>query len=454
VEVPDLGYRRRGVLIGICLTALLAIVIAVQVGRSASDSSGPTAANPVNATPAPGGGLPPDPAKAIAGLLAGRATGIRDGDRTAWLAALDPSAGPAPARFRVAQGQIFDRVRTLRPVSWAYRVTGGSALPAARRAALGADAWLADVQLEYQLVSGGPQVHREQFLTMVRRGRDWRIAADTDGATGRDIWDLGPIAHASAARCLVVGAASRQVQVTQLAGECDGPARAVDVAWGTSWPRRTVLTVPATVRQLAVLLGRSGAGTGGGTGPPDAATVGLERTAAVTIGPANSAADEVLVNGAAFDELRAIGQRVVLTHELVHVATRATGSSNAPTWLEEGFADYVAYLHTGLPDDQVAGDALTGVRAGRLPAQLPDSDAFNAAGDQASAAYGQAWVAVQLIASRAGSRQRMKLFYQQAANGAGAPSAAAVDTAFARIGLTGLKAFVPLWQARLEELAR
>jgi len=459
--------------IGICLCVALATV-AVQrsVGSGSSDGSSTAVADRASqdlrsgsrvpplddsktvdstsdsaADVAPGGAdsgnqVPARPADAIDGLLDARAAAIRTGDRTAWLAGLAPASDARVGRFRTAQGQVFDRVRSLRPVSWSYQVGGGYPLSAKRRDALGGVAWLADVQLRYQLTAGGPTVQRQQFLTMVRRtGGGWLIADDTDGSTGRDVWDLGPIAHAVSARCLVVGSRARRVQVEQFAAECGRSATIVDGAWGRSWPRRTVLTVPNTLSQLAVLLGRSGAND----------TVGLEKTAAVTIGPSDGAADTVLINGAAFDELSALGRRVVLTHELVHVATRATGSRSAPTWLSEGYADYVGYADSGLSPREVAGEALDAVNAGRVPSALPAADDFNAAGDQAATAYGLAWVAAGVIANKAGGKNRMQAFYRQAAApGAGA---AGLDAALADIGLGGTTAFVKVWQARLRQLA-
>jgi hypothetical protein len=339
---------------------------------------------------------------------------------------------------------LFDRVRSLRPATWKYRVAGGYRVPAARRAVLGPDAWLADVRLTYQLTAGGPEVERQQFLTIVRRAGAWLIAADTDGATGRDLWDLGPIVHAVSARCLVIGARARRAQVEQFAAECGRSARTVDRAWGRTWHRVTVLTVPDTLTQLAVLLGRFSRPTG-------TATAGLEKTAAVTVGPTAGPADTVLINGAAFDELSPVGRRVVLTHELVHVATRATGSRSAPTWLAEGYADYVAYAGTGLLPRQVAGEALDAVHAGEMPSALPEPDDFNAASDHAAVAYGLAWVAATLVADKAGDAQRMRAFYQQAAAPGAGPEQ--LDTALTMVGLGGTASFVKIWQARLGQLA-
>lgn len=454
--------------VAVCLAVTLATVIAVDARRSAvpgSPKAAPAGAGqpgvdrsgtrvpPLGSSAGTDNQVPAHPADAIDALLDARAAAILDGDRGAWLAGLDPGTTPVTERFRAAQGSVFDRVASLRPASWAYQVAGGTALPSKRRTALGSPAWLAQVELDYQLIPGGPRVRREQSLTIVRRDGQWRIGADTDGPTARDVWDLGPISQASAKRCLVIGARDRRAQIARLAAECDGEAGRVDAAWGRSWTRRTVITVPNTVHQLGVLLGQADTGSAHGTD----STAGLERTAAVTVGPVDAAAEEVLINGVAFDRLSAVGRRVVVTHELVHVATRATGSRAAPTWLEEGFADYVAYRDTGLSAKQVAGDALAAVRAGRMPSGLPTTDDFNAAGNQASAAYGLAWVAVQVIAAKAGSTERMKAFYQQAAAGSSTNSAARtaiVDAALAQVGLHNTAAFVGSWQSRLRQLAQ
>jgi hypothetical protein len=469
--------RRRLAVIGICVAVAAGTVVAVQrstgpdaTAVSRADGSAPVlesssglptleaskAPEPSGNSSEPDSQVPARPADALDDLLDARAKAIRDGDRAAWLGGLAPASDARVTRFRTAQGQVFSRIRSLRPAAWSYQVAGGFPLPADRRAALGGVGWLADVQLDYQLVMGGPTVRRQQFLTIVRGAGDrWLIADDTDGSTGRDVWDLGPIVHAVSARCLVVGALARQAQVEQFAAECGRSARIVDAAWGRSWPRRTVLTVPDTRAQLGLLLGRSPAQPAGSasTSAPDGGvdTAGLEKTAAVTIGPSDAAADTVLINGSAFAELSAVGRRVVLTHELVHVATRASGSWSAPVWLAEGYADYVAYADTGLSAEEVAGEALAAVRAGGVPAALPGADDFNAAGDQAAAAYGLAWVATALIADRNPEAQRLRDFYRQAAApGAGA---AGLDAALAAFGLGGTASFVKVWQARLRQLA-
>jgi hypothetical protein len=382
---------------------------------------------------APGGTASPNqvparPSDAIGALLDARAAALMRGDRAGWLAPLLSSQ----TAFVAAQAELFDRIRVTAPREWRYQVAGGSALPPERRDRLGGVAWLAEVRLGYRLTDSRSVTTRDQYLTVVRTGPGWRIAADTDGPTARDVWDLGPVTRARSARCVVVGASARRGQIAQLADECSAAAERVDQIWGAGWARRTLLVVPADTKALATLLG-SPRGSG------------LDATAAVTTGPADGAADGVLINADAFEQLSGLGRRVVVTHELVHVAVRATGARYAPTWLSEGLADHVAYAGTGLGAGQVAAGAVEQTRRAGPPARLPGDDAFDASTSGAEAAYDESWVAVGIIAQHTD----LKRFYERAA-----ARNAQLDRVLKQAGLGGVRAFIRLWQAELRRLAR
>jgi hypothetical protein len=238
----------------------------------------------------------------------------------------------------------------------------------------------------------------------------------------------------NSSRCRVTGPSSEGKLVEQLAELCEPAAATVDKAWGTAWGkgggRRTRLVVAADTEDLAGLLDRDD-------------TKGLADTAAVTVGPEEAPAHAVFVNGPAFDGLSKLGRQVVLTHELVHVATRATGDNDAPTWLEEGFADYVAYRDTKLGADQIAGDALDAP----LPESLPTTAEFNASGSKAAIAYGRSWAAVRVVAARMGGDSAMKRFYETAAHRG---LAAALRSA----GFAGTASFVKSWRVEIGQLRR
>ncbi|GLY18640.1 hypothetical protein Kisp01_56540 [Kineosporia sp. NBRC 101677] len=218
----------------------------------------------------------------------------------------------------------------------------------------------------------------------------------------------------------------------QLAALCEPSAQTVDAIWGSTWAdgagQQTRLVVAGDIQALAGLLKRAN-------------TDGLAKTAAVTVGPKHSQADAVYINGPAFVELSDLGREVVLTHELVHVASRATGDWDAPTWLEEGFADYVAYRHTDLTPRQIAEAALDAP----LPQALPTKDDFDAAGSNAAVSYGRSWVAVMLLAERLGGDAAMKSFYERTAH-------RGIEDAWGSAGFEDEAAFVQAWREEIQEL--
>jgi hypothetical protein len=110
-----------------------------------------------------------------------------------------------------------------------------------------------------------------------------------------------------------------------------------------------------------------------------------------------------------------------------------------------------------LPTRLVVGDALDGVRAGRVPRALPDATAFDPAAGDPAPAYAQAWVACELLAGAdtAAGTERLVDVYRTAAGigpGTSGDAAAALRAAFARAG-TDEASFTAAWRRRLVEVA-
>jgi hypothetical protein len=198
---------------------------------------------------------------------------------------------------------------------------------------------------------------------------------------------------------------------------------------------------------MAAVLGRTG-------------SRGLDRLAAVTSGPLDrgrtgpdvvaGAADRVVLNPVMWARLTETGRQVVLTHELTHVATRATTSATPPAWLDEGFAGYVGYRGSGLADVEIAADALAEVRAGRTPKELPGDDRFDPAHGDPSPAYAQAWAACDLVVRRVGTSRLVALYRVAASADGGDPG---VDAALSQVLGESVGTFVGQWQERLRLLA-
>jgi hypothetical protein len=341
-------------------------------------------------------------AQDVAALLGRRAAAIRGRDRAAFAATLDPTQ---PA-FVQKQLRMFDALEEVPLASWRYDVEEDGALgtesPYLARYATGSgtagtDAWAPVATLRYQLrgFDATPTAVR-QFFTFVERDGRWLTASDTDfpgdeRKTARDVWDFGPVAVVTGTRSLVLGHPGHTSLLRDVARQVDAAVPRVSAVWGTAWSRKAVVVVPETQRELAAILGDG---------------TDLTRIAAVAVAelPADAGShpvgNRVIVNPPNFRRLGANGRRVVLTHEVTHVATRDATGADVPTWLVEGFADYVGYLGTGLGPKAICQELAADVRAGRRPKELPADADFAGTNPRLAQAYESAWLAVRLIAER------------------------------------------------------
>ena len=72
----------------------------------------------------------------------------------------------------------------------------------------------------------------------------------------------------------------------------------------------------------------------------------------------------IVLNPATLARLDAAGRRLLISHELTHIASRSVTSDQMPTWLIEGLADYVGNLGSGMPVSRTAAELAAEVRAG------------------------------------------------------------------------------------------
>jgi hypothetical protein len=377
---------------------------------------------------------------ALERLLAARGAAVLSGDRAAWLATVDPAA----TGFRARQAEVFDNLTGVPFEEFTYTVASvAPELPAQRQRELGGPSWVARVLAGYRLRGfDRSTTETEQTLTAVWRSGRWYLAADTDGTTHPQPWDLGPVRVAVRDDVLAMGTASAAT-LQQYADQAHSALGRVSGVWGSSWPRRAVLVVPRTQEEMGRLLQRD---------------TGLEQIAAVTVGalppgggPAGS--DRVVVNPGAFDRLEATGRRVVLTHELTHVAVRSSTTAPVPIWLSEGFADYVGYLGVDLGPQAVAAELLARTRRGEGFAALPTDQDFDATRTTIGPAYSASWLAASLVAERYGQDALVRL-YRTAATTAGDDPETALSEAFTSVlGVTHAQVSAD-WLQRVDQLAR
>lgn len=152
----------------------------------------------------------------------------------------------------------------------------------------------------------------------------------------------------------------------------------------------------------------------------------------------------VFVNPGVSDGLRDQGAQVVMTHEVVHVATDAA-LSPMPLWLLEGFADHVALRDVRLPLSVTAARIVRDVRRSGPPARLPGPEEFDPSAGGLEAVYESAWLACVVLAERIGEDGLARVY--RAAD-TGMPTARALR----REGVRE-RELVRLWQGRLQDLA-
>ena len=304
--------------------------------------------------------------------------------------------------------------------------------------------WAADVeQVRDGVVEGALRVRVDGEGREVRGGLRvgitgsagaWALRLLDDPGTPLP-WDLGDV-EARRVRggvVLLVGtgrpAGTQPEAVVGIADDAGADLAAatarVDAVWGADWPRGTaVVTVPTS--DLAARLA--------GLDPARAAVLDALAVGQDARSPDGAPAGvRVVLAADRFARLSRLGRAITLTHELVHVATRAAttvqpavaGENPLPRWLVEGYADHVARLERDVSPQRLAAPLLEAVAAGAAP-EVPADDAFSAADAQAlQVTYAAAWTLVTSAARRAGTPAVTALYRALAAAPEDGGSAAA-----------------------------
>jgi len=435
------GTRRRERLLG---TVLVGQLLAGAVGLASvglrTVPAPPPAAAHTRHRPLASALLGPGRERAVRALLAARSNAVLRHDRAAFLATIDPLA----TAFRTRQAALVDALARVPIATWSYTLDPSSERPGT--AALDRRTrWAGDVALRYRLDGGDPApALRRQHLTFVLRSGRWYVGADDPGLrTQRDLWDDGPVVTARRPGVLVLGHPSSAPLLADLARETEQAVSRVTALWGPGWSRRVLVVVPSSQAELARLV----PGAGALDQVAALATADLEPPAAGDHpGPARPVGDRVLVNPPVFARLGTLGRRVVLAHEVTHVASRAASGTAVPTWLVEGLADWIGYRGLDVPLSVSGRELQADVRAGRLPDHLPTDAAYDGSDPRLAQTYEQSWRAVSLIASRYGAAALLRLYRDLGRDG----RAGALDRVLHRdLGLS-LAGLTQAWREQLQ----
>jgi hypothetical protein len=364
-------------------------------------------------------------------LLARRADALTRRDRAAFLDTVDP----ASTAFRARQARLFDALRDVPVTGWRYDLdpTNEKSPDPAVDTRRGDGWWAPAVTLRYRLAGFDATPTAEpQHLTFQSRGDRWYVAADDDFAekTTRGLWDDGPVSVVRGRSVLVLGHPGSRRLLRTVADATDAAVPRVTSVWGSGWSRKVVVLVPSSVSELQRIV--HGAG--------DVSRIAALATAELT--GSRAVGDRIVVNPDNFARLGSLGRRVVLTHEVTHVATRAATRPGTPTWLVEGFADWVGYRGLDVPYRISAQELRAAVRRKRVPTSLPADADFAGSNRELAQVYEQAWLAVSLLAREHGTGGVVR-FYRSVGGGTSA------DDALAAFG-TDLAGFTKAWRRDLQ----
>jgi hypothetical protein len=179
--------------------------------------------------------------------------------------------------------------------------------------------------------------------------------------------------------------------MSRIEADIGGAVEAVQAFWGVDWSHDISVVVAGTDEEFHAAAGGGPASKWG-----DIAAV----TVADRVDPARRLVlGERIVFAPGAAGMSETSLRIVLTHELFHYAARADTALDAPRWLTEGVADFVARPPTPVPVDALP-----------VPLTLPSDADLDTSGTQRSSAYDRAWWFARFVADIYGTAKLRALY--------------------------------------------
>ena len=428
---PRRSGRTAAIVLG-ALAAITALVVGAAVvvprvlpggdARRTAAGSGSTPGQVVGS----GGREVTDPATraaAVDRMLAARGSSVTRDAASAW----------NRTQIRNATAPAFSRLAALPITVWRYEVVSLDAAGTESDVNL-----VVRVHMRYDIDTHDAIVREK--VTLRHGAAGWQVATETNESPRLQPWDLGTLSVVHGKRSLVIGIDQRATVLRRYASIADSVTPDVAAIWGKDWNQHPVLIVPKSVGQLGRAL--------------DQTEKFLTDFAAVTTGesgaaPPDKTAYRVWTNTPGLSDVGELGREIILRHEITHVATGAPQTPSVPLWLEEGFAEYVGYSTTNVPQRTAWTELVTAVRKGTEPTSLPDEDAFHAGA--IDLAYESSDLACRLVAEKYGQAALVRL-YRLVRAGTGS-EAENLESALTAVTGYGTTAFVKIWRARMAGLS-
>ncbi len=187
-----------------------------------------------------------------------------------------------------------------------------------------------------------------------------------------------------------LGGSKTDLLLHRVRADLGDAVNAVERFWGTDWTTEITVVATGTQAQFATEAHLDPAGQWG-----DIAAVAVADQVDLA-GRTASGQRIVLAPGAA--DMSDSALRIVVTHELFHLAARTGTALDAPRWLTEGVADFVARPPTPVPRTAGADTA------------LPTDADLDQPGPQRSTGYDRAWWFARFVADTYGVEGLRRLY--------------------------------------------
>jgi hypothetical protein len=400
----------------------------------------------------------------VTDLLRRRAAAVVAGDESAYAATVADGSTASGRRqldaFGAARALRVSRLEVGEPVvDLVESVPGADAAPSATQVparptvgSTGTSAGTAgplrataqvDVHYRVDDLDRGDRVARLGY-DLVRTEAGWQVEAERPvGAGATAPWVAMPTLRVRRGEHAVVAGTVPTTRLAEHAAVVDRDVPTLRGQWpGT--PSRVLVLAPSTTEEADALLGRA---AGSGAAPVAATTEGPLGKAGTATG------DRIVLDPTAYGRLTASGRDVVLTHELAHVAVRATVPGRPAAWLAEGYADHVGYGRADVSTARLVAPLVTAMRTGHGPRHLPTASDLQPASGDIEVPYLAGWQAVELIAHDHGEAALRRVVRAGASTGSDADAEAATDAALVSVLDTTRAELTDAWLTRLGRLA-
>jgi hypothetical protein len=392
-------------------------------------------------------GVPDEDRAAIQAMLTRHAEAFLTRDRDAFLATIDPQA----TAFRDRQAHLFENAEAIPFEDFRLEVDWSRYGDLARARDIhrygSASSVVIPLTHERYRIKGFDEVDavEDAFYTFVRRDDDWFIGDDTDlddigMYTVRHPWDFGPLVKTESNHFLALGPPCGDdggiCADQDLLDVAEQALRRTNATWTVPWSGRVVLVVPSSDDALQRMLQATF----------DAGKFVAFAYSTVDPDDLRYTGDRIIVNASVIEGRPEQDVLQILSHELLHVATRDVSGPFVPLFVDEGLAEVAGY---GDNPGLSYFDAI--VAAGSFDSALPEDFEFSTgSANDIYLSYQEAQSAVRYFIDRWGLRRFIR-FYRRIGRERVAPGLATwhVDRALrGTIGM-GLRGFEKAWASSI-----